>query len=325
MSTRVADPYSIGIESQIGSGALEPGLGQFDHIVEQYGDGHGAYPPWDGADVARDGGYSVEVHIADGLPVALVIDDAVDADIDHEGPLTHHVGGDEARDPGRGDEHIRASAEFLHPLGVLVAADHGCFPLHEQDRNRASDHCGSSDDDAAFALEIDPCLVDELERGQGGAGGPHGAPVDHISDVCGVHAFDILVGVDQLLDVVGIDSLGHGHVHHDRVDFVIGVELVEVILDDLLIGAHWECVELVVDADGLAGACLILRVDAGTVVARFHEQRIELGCETVLAQCFGPLSDLLAEPLCQCLAVDDLCAHALDHSPLRCARRLRID
>ena len=96
-------------------------------------------------------------------------------------------------------------------MGVLVAADDSCFSVHQKHRNRASDHSRSPHDHTALAFELYPGGINELEGRQSGTRGPHGSPVDHIADISGVHAFDIFVGADEFLDVVGIDTIGQRH------------------------------------------------------------------------------------------------------------------
>ncbi len=301
------------------SPVLVPFFSHFNHIVQQNGDRHRAHAARNRADMARNLRNGLKIDITDGSGVPRFIHDPIDPDIHNHGPFADHVLFDQMRDSRCRDEDICGSAELFEPISVLIAADDGGFPLHQQHRDRAPYNGGCPHDYTSLPLQIVHDGVDQTHRRQSGARGTHGVPIHNIPDIGGIDTLDILHRVNQFLDVVRINIRGHGHMDHNRVDFLVIVERPNLRLNLSLSRPGRERMKRVINPDRITGAGLILGVDAGSVIPGFDEQRVESWGESLPPQYGSALGDLLTELSSECLAVDDLCAHAMDDS----ARRAR--
>lgn len=262
--------------------------------MEEHGDGHGAYAAGHGADEGCDLSDGVEVDIADGfgLEVWGGAGDAVDADVDDQGARLDHVAGDQVRDAGGGDQDVGGAGDVGEAGGPFVAGDDGGFLAHEEDGDGLADDVAGTDDDGDLAAEEggargirDACVLaqasglghrlDHLDDGQARAGREAGAAVDHVADVGGVDTFDVLLWRDEALDGVGVDAVGQGEVDHDGGDVVLCGEEEDAAGDVVEGCAAGDAVEAVLDAEGLAGASLVVGVDASGVVAVVDEEGVE--------------------------------------------------
>ena len=108
-------------------------LGGLDYVGKQDCDGHWTDAAGDGADEARDWSDAVKIDIADSFSATIGRDDAIDADIDDNGPWADHIVRNEGRNTGCGDKHIGRTGDIGKPLGPFVATDDGGLAAHEQD------------------------------------------------------------------------------------------------------------------------------------------------------------------------------------------------
>jgi hypothetical protein len=131
------------------------------------------------------------------------------------------------------------------------------------------------------------------------------APVDHVPDVRGVHALDVLLGGDERLHALGVHARRQRQVHHQRTHLLVGREQQHAPRDVVLAGSRGEPVQHVLDAHLGTGARLVHRVDLrGPVVAD------QEGIQAHGAPGGGdPAADVTADAFGKELAVDDLCCH----------------
>ncbi len=242
-------------------------FGGAEGVSEEHGDGHGADAAGDGGDVGGDFGDCVEVDVADGFfgdaPEGVGDADAVEADVDDDGAGLDVAGFDEPGLSDGDDDDVGAASGGFGVFSVDVAEGNGGVALGEQERERAADDAGGSDDGDVGGLEGDAGGVDEFDDGEGGAGGDDGVAVDDVADVGGVDAFDILDDIDLILGFLKVEIVREWGVEEDAGDGGVLVEGVDGGVELLFGGGVGEGVELVFDADLGAGFTLVFSVDEG--------------------------------------------------------------
>jgi hypothetical protein len=119
----------------------------------------------------------------------------------------------------------------------------------------------------------------------------------------------VLVGIDGVQNLLGVDMLGQRKLHQDAVHLRVGVEALHERQDLLLGGALGQLVleRLHANLDGLLG--LVLHIDlAGRVLAHEHH-REPRGKPMAGLKCLHVRRHLLANICCDGFAIDDLGCH----------------
>ena len=299
-----------------------------DDVEEEHCDGHGADAAGDGAYPAGDLADGVEGNIADASSFAIGTGDAIDTNIDDDCAGFDHFGDDQPGNARRGDDDVGIFGDSGQAatlvVGPFIATDDGCFFAHEEDGDGFAHDIACADDDdalttkeARFGFERSSLFNDPLDHfdgGEGGAGREAGAAVDDVADVSGIDTLNIFFRVDEALDSVGIDTGGHGQVHHHGTDFGLGVHEQDAAGDFIEVGGGGENVELVFDAERITGFRLIFGVDTRGVVAAIDENGIEADRHSLGAERGDARIDLFAEGLCESEAIDDACGHGGEYS-----------
>src|SRR5690242_9790032 len=92
-------------------------LGGFDGVVEEHGDGHGAYAAGDGGDERGSGAGRAVGDVADEAAVGA----AVDADVGHGRALGDPVAADQLGFAHGGDDHVGAAYFAGQVAGARMA------------------------------------------------------------------------------------------------------------------------------------------------------------------------------------------------------------
>ena len=279
-------------------------LGGFEGVLQEAGDGHRTDAAGDGGDGTGDFDGFVIGDIADEFAFAVGAGDAVDTDVDNNGAGLNPAAFDELWAANGCDQDIGAAADGFEVTGAGVGDGDGAVFLDKELRHRFANDVGTADDDSIKAFEAWHDRLGE-DDGTGGGAGDEAAFADRqASDVHGMEAVDILVGVDGLDDLEAVDVLGERHLDQDAVNGRIAIKFADEGEERCFAGFRRELVfdRLHADFDGLEG--LVLDVDfAGWVFADENDGKPRN--KAVIALQLGNLrADVGADLRCDRLAID---------------------
>ena len=104
----------------------------------------------------------------------------------------------------------------------------------QQHGNRLAHDVAAADHDGVLALDVHPRELDQLDDAVGRARQEAALPDEHLADVDGREAVDVLLRRDRVDDRLVADVLRHGQLHEDAVDRRIGVEVLHELDERLL-------------------------------------------------------------------------------------------
>ncbi|MNZ91816.1 hypothetical protein D3C78_1108110 [compost metagenome] len=185
----------------------------------------------------------------------------------------------------------------------------GAAGQQQFERHRAADDVGGADDHGMQAVQVDSGAVQQGHDAFRRAGLQYRHALGQAADVERVEAVDILVRVDALEQLRGIQMGGQWQLHQDAVDGRIGVESVDQAEQFFLRGAGVEVVGLGDEADFLAVLALVGDVNLGGWIAADQNDGQPGNAQTLLAALGYALGDLLAEAGGDGFTVDQLCGH----------------
>ena len=147
--------------------------------------------------------------------------------------------------------------------GAGVADGDGSILLEEELGDREADDVATADDDGVLSCDGDASALQHLDDTHGGAGGEEGVLALQVeeSDVDGVEAVGVLMGVDNFESLGLINVLGEGELHQHSVALGVVVQHLDLILELLLGGGVGE-----LDLDGVESTLhgsLVLEADIG--------------------------------------------------------------
>ena len=250
-------------------------------FFKQAGDRHRPDAAGDRRDRARHRGRLGKGHIADELALAVRLDDAVDADIDHDGagldPVAlHELGLTDCR-----HHEVGAAHHVGKVLGARMRDGHRAVLAQQKLSHRLADDVGASDDDRVEARQIVLHRLCKDDRADRRARRQRALADRELADVDGVEAVDVLGRIDRIQHLHAVDVLGQRHLHENAVHGRVAVEardeieqrgLRRLLRQLVLEGLH-------ADLDGLLG--LVAHVDLARRVLA-HEHHREPGRKAVL-------------------------------------------
>src|SRR5262249_12458639 len=185
-SLRLAD----GVLTRRSARGLPFGRGQ--RVLQEHRDGEQAAAAGNGRHAGRALLDRLEVDVAGELAGG----QAIDADVDHPRAVLHHATRDHARTAGGHAQHVGATRVLGEVARARVAHRHGRVAREPQLGGRLAPQARAPDDDGLGALELDPVVIEDLETAGGRA--RHGAalPRQEASEIRGMQAVDVLLGID---------------------------------------------------------------------------------------------------------------------------------
>jgi len=288
--------------------AREEQIGAAEGVFEEHGDGHGTDAAGDRGDPGGFAFGGLEIDVADGFFCAIGRCDTVNADVDDDRAFADVLGGDQIGLANGDDEHLGALSVTLQIFGGDVAEGDGGHLLGEEQGDGLAGDFRCADDDGLRAAQGMAGGLDQLDDSAGGAGGDEGVAVNDVADVGGVDAFDILYGVNLVLELGWIEMLRDGKIEHNAGDGGIVVQFFDGSGDALEGGISREGDQLVVDSHSAAGFALALGVElAGGSGADEHGGEMNGAAG---AQDLGDaILHILASAGSDCIAIDDDCGH----------------
>ncbi len=157
--------------------------------------------------------------------------DAADAQVDHDSSGLDVVGGDQIRLAHGCDEHLSSLGMSDQVARGDVACGHGGHLVQQKQRDRAADNSALTDDDHLGTVNVHATVFEQF----------HGCPrcarrndrpvVEDHPDVGWIHTLHVLIPVNAILHLSGVDAFGQRQQQDDTRDGRVGIKLLDPLLD----------------------------------------------------------------------------------------------
>ncbi len=193
--------------------------------------------------------------------------------------------------------------------GEAVGDGDGAAGQQQLQSHGAADDVGGADHDGVQAVQVGTGACEQGHDALRRAGAQEGDALGQAADVVGMEAVHVLVRVDALQQLGGIEVGGEGQLDQNAVDGRVVVQAVDQRQQFFLGGAGGKIVGLGEEADLFAVLALVRDIDLRGGVGADQDHRQAGDAQALLAALVDALGNLLAEAGGDRFAVDQFCSH----------------